>query len=170
MWFRRSSVGRHGCFSPKSNKKGIRNSFRGLLRRLSGSKDHQVCFSVAMESISSCLVLGSSILKLRILDLKTERCIWLIQLKKLIQLWSYWCQVSFVVMILLVFQVWFSFSFFGSVSKWKANFPAFNFYYYEYCYEVISIIAGWHFSRPFLIQWFAFEYNFPCLVNGTGNL
>lgn len=38
---RRSSVGRHGCFSPKSNKKGIRNSFRGLLRRLSGSKDRQ---------------------------------------------------------------------------------------------------------------------------------
>ena len=40
-------MGQSGCFSPKSNKQNVRNSFRGFFRRLSGnSKDTDVIFYV----------------------------------------------------------------------------------------------------------------------------
>ena len=41
---RKRSSGKSGCFSPKTSKRGagVRHSFRGFLRRLSGGKSHQV--------------------------------------------------------------------------------------------------------------------------------
>jgi len=39
---RKRSSGKSGCFSPKTQKSGVRNSFRGFLRRLSGGKNRQV--------------------------------------------------------------------------------------------------------------------------------
>ena len=39
---RKRSSGKSGCFSPKTSKSGVRHSFRGFLRRLSGGKSRQV--------------------------------------------------------------------------------------------------------------------------------
>jgi len=39
------SSGKSGCFSPKTSKGGVRRSFRGFLRRLSGGRSCQVMFA-----------------------------------------------------------------------------------------------------------------------------
>ena len=40
MWIFRYMSGKSGCFSPKTPKTGSKTGFKGLLRRLSGGKEH----------------------------------------------------------------------------------------------------------------------------------
>jgi len=56
---RKRSSGKSGCFSPKTSKRGagVRHSFRGFLRRLSGGKSHQVA-SAALFLLADWLPTG----------------------------------------------------------------------------------------------------------------